>query len=142
MKHTKHATLWSTPSMSFCEARQACHFMNHAKHPIMWSTPSTWALKERENTKHVSMSSTQTRHLTDLLQRKTMTIINFQSKNCNPNLLFSKLKLLKFNGKVLLENMLLIRKFVKSFCHQSSKISLLFAPIFATLKQFHPLLVN
>ena len=55
------------------------------------------------------------------LQKKAMRIINFQSRNCHSSPLFLKLKLLKFNDKVLLENMLLISKFINS----------LFPPIFS-----------
>ena len=43
-----------------------------------------------------------------------MRIIAFQSKNCHSSPLFSKLKLLKFNDKVHLENVLLISKFINS----------------------------
>ena len=43
-----------------------------------------------------------------------MRIITFQSRNCHSSPLFSKLKLLKFNDKVLLENVLLISKFINS----------------------------
>ena len=43
-----------------------------------------------------------------------MRIITFQSRNCHSGTLFLKLKLLKFNGKVLLENVLLISKFINS----------------------------
>ena len=47
-------------------------------------------------------------------RKKTMRIINFQSRNCHSSPLFSKLKLLKFNDKVLLENVLLISNFINS----------------------------
>ena len=43
-----------------------------------------------------------------------MRIITFQSRNCHSSPLFSKLKLLKFNDKVHLENVLLISKFINS----------------------------
>ena len=48
------------------------------------------------------------------LQKKVMRIINFKSRNCHSSPLFLKLKLLIFNDKVLLENMLLISKFINS----------------------------
>ena len=48
------------------------------------------------------------------LQKKTMRIITFQSRNCYSTPLFSKLKLLKFSDKVHLENVLLISKFINS----------------------------
>ena len=41
-----------------------------------------------------------------------MRIITFQSRNCHSSPLFLKLKLLKFNDKVHLENKLLISKFI------------------------------
>ena len=41
-------------------------------------------------------------------------MITFQSRNCYSRPLFSKLKLLKFNDKVLLENVLLTSKFINS----------------------------
>ena len=47
------------------------------------------------------------------LQKKAMRII-FQTRNCHSSPLFSKLKLLKFNDKVHLENVLLISKFINS----------------------------
>ena len=40
MKHAKHAIFWNTPSMSFYEAYQVCHFVKHTKQTI---------LKSREN---------------------------------------------------------------------------------------------
>ena len=43
-----------------------------------------------------------------------MRIITFQSRNCHSGPLFFKLKLLKFNDKVHLENVLLISKFINS----------------------------
>ena len=43
-----------------------------------------------------------------------MRIITFQSRNCHSSPLFSKLKLLKFNDKVHLENVLLISKLINS----------------------------
>ena len=43
-----------------------------------------------------------------------MRIITFQSRNCHSSPLFSKLKLIKFNDKVHLENVLLISKFINS----------------------------
>ena len=43
-----------------------------------------------------------------------MRVITFQSRNCHSSPLFLKLKLLKFNDKVLLENVLLISKFINS----------------------------
>ena len=48
------------------------------------------------------------------LQKKAMRIITFQSRNCHWSPLFSKLKLLRFNDKVHLENVLLISKFINS----------------------------
>ena len=48
------------------------------------------------------------------LQKKAMRIITFQSRNCHSGPLFFKLKLLKFNDKVHLENVLLISKFINS----------------------------
>ena len=48
------------------------------------------------------------------LQEKAMRIITFQSRNCHSSPLFCKLKLLKFNDKVHLENVLLISKFINS----------------------------
>ena len=48
------------------------------------------------------------------LQKNVMKIITFQSSNCHSSPLFSKLKLLNFNDKVLLENVLLISKFINS----------------------------
>ena len=48
------------------------------------------------------------------LQKKAMTIISFQSRNCHSGPLFFKLKLLKFNDKVHLENVLLTSKFINS----------------------------
>ena len=48
------------------------------------------------------------------LQKKAMRIITFQSRNCHSSPLFFKLKLLKFNDKVHLENVLLISKFINS----------------------------
>ena len=47
-------------------------------------------------------------------KKNTMRIITFKSSNCHLSPWFSKLKLFKFNDKVLLENMLLISKFVNS----------------------------
>ena len=61
-----------------------------------------------------------------LTLKKAMRIINFQSRNCHSSPLFSKFKLLKFNDKVLLENVLLISKFMKSFL----------PPVFKSLVQF------
>ena len=52
------------------------------------------------------------------LQKKAMRIITFQSRNCHSSPLFSKLKLLKFNDKVLLENVLLISEFINSLLPQ------------------------
>ena len=49
------------------------------------------------------------------LQKKAMRIITFQSRNYHSSPLFSKLKLLKFNDKVHLENVLLISIFMNSF---------------------------
>ena len=43
-----------------------------------------------------------------------MRIITFQSRNYHSSPLFSKLKLYRFNDKVLLENVLLISKFITS----------------------------
>lgn len=79
------------------------------------------------------------------LQKKAMRIIDFhssncRSRNCRSSRLFSKLKLLKLNGKVLLEmcfwsvNLLIV--------FWSSTIGSLFSPIFITVKQPHPLLIN
>ena len=48
------------------------------------------------------------------LQKKAMRIITFQSRNCHSGPLFFKLKLLKFNEKFHLENVLLISKFINS----------------------------
>ena len=48
------------------------------------------------------------------LQKKAMRIITFQSRDCHSSPLFSKLKLLKFNDKGHLENVLLISKFINS----------------------------
>ena len=48
------------------------------------------------------------------LQKKAMRIITFQSRNCHSSHSFSKLKLLKFNDKAHLENVLLISKFINS----------------------------
>ena len=48
------------------------------------------------------------------LQKQAMRIITFQSRNCHSSPLFFKLKLLKFNDKVHLENVLLISKFINS----------------------------
>ena len=48
------------------------------------------------------------------LLKQAMRIITFQSRNCHSSPLFSKLKLLKFNDKVHLENVLLISKFINS----------------------------
>ena len=48
------------------------------------------------------------------LQRKAMRIIHFRSRNDHSSSLFLKLKLLKFNDEVLLENVLLISKFINS----------------------------
>ena len=48
------------------------------------------------------------------LRKKTMRTITFQSRNCHSSPLSSKLKLLEFNDKVLLENVLLISNFVNS----------------------------
>ena len=45
------------------------------------------------------------------LQKKAMRII-FQTRNCHSSSLFSKLKLLKFNDKVLSENVFLNSKFI------------------------------
>ena len=43
-----------------------------------------------------------------------MRIITFQSRTCHSSPLFSKLKILKFNDKVHLENVLLVSKFINS----------------------------
>ena len=56
--------------------------------------------------------NTMSRILT--LQKTTTRIIDFNSRNCHSSLLFSKLKLLKFNDKVLLKNVILISKFINS----------------------------
>ena len=48
------------------------------------------------------------------LLKQATRIITFQSRNCHSSPLFSKLKLLKFNDKVHLENVLLISKFINS----------------------------
>ena len=48
------------------------------------------------------------------LQKTATRIITFQSRNSHSSSLFSKLKLLKFNDEVLLENVLLISKFINS----------------------------
>ena len=58
-------------------------------------------------------SNTMSRILT--LQKKTMRIITFQSRNCHSSPLFSKLKLIKLNDKTLLEIVLLISKFINRF---------------------------
>ena len=47
-------------------------------------------------------------------KKKTMRTITFQSRNCHSSPLSSKLKLLEFNDKVLLEIVLLISKFFNS----------------------------
>ena len=84
------------------------------------------------------------------LQKKAMRIITFQSRNCHSSPLFLKLKLLKFNDEVLLENVLLISKFINgllptvfsnwfTFCSNihnyettSSALCKLFEPSFCT----------
>ena len=48
------------------------------------------------------------------LQKKGIRIIHFKFRNDHSSPLFLKLKLLKFNDKVLLENVLLISKFINS----------------------------
>ena len=48
------------------------------------------------------------------IQRKTLRIITFHSRNRHSSPLFSKIKLPKFKYKVLLENVLLIGKFINS----------------------------
>ena len=48
------------------------------------------------------------------LQKRPMRIITFQSRNCHSSPLFFKLKLLKFNDKVHLENVLLLSKYINS----------------------------
>ena len=58
-------------------------------------------------------SNAMSRILT-LQKIRIMRIITFQSRNCHSGPLFSKLKLLKFNDKVHLENLLLISKFINS----------------------------
>ena len=60
----------------------------------------------------VQNSNAMSRILT--LQKKSMRIITFQSRNCHSSPLFSKLKLLKFNYKFHLENVLQISKFINS----------------------------
>ena len=49
-----------------------------------------------------------------ILQKKAIRIITFQSRNSHSSPLFFKLKILKFNDKVHLENVLLISKFINS----------------------------
>ena len=44
--------------------------------------------------------------------KKALRIISFQWRNCHSSSLFSKFKVLKFNDKVLLENALLMGKFI------------------------------
>ena len=56
------------------------------------------------------------------LQNKAMRIITLESRNCHASPLFSKFKLLKFNDKLLLENVLLISKFINSLLPHSSTI--------------------
>ena len=48
-----------------------------------------------------------------ILQKKVARVINFKS-NCHSSPLFSNPKLLKFNDKILFENVLLISKFINS----------------------------
>ena len=89
-----------------------------------------------------------------------MRIITFQSRNCHSSPLFSKVKLLKFNDKVLLENVLLISKFINSllppvfnnwftFCSNihnyettSSATCKLFKPFCTTLSGTNSITVN
>ena len=61
------------------------------------------------------------------LQKKAMRIITFQSRNCHSSTSFLKLKLLKFSDKFLLENVVLISKFIKS----------LLAPVFTFCSTIH-----
>ena len=63
-------------------------------------------------------------------------LIDFKSRNCYSSPLFFKLKLLKFNDKILLENVLLISSLLPPIFN-----SWLFAPIFITMRQPHPPLV-
>ena len=55
-----------------------------------------------------------------------MTVTTFQSRNYHLIILFLKLELIKINDKVLLENVLLISKFINSL-PQSSTTGSLFA---------------
>ena len=61
-----------------------------------------------------------------------MRIITFQSRNCHSSPLFSKLRLLKFNYKLHLENMLLISKL----------INILLPPVFNNWFTFCPNIPN
>ena len=72
-------------------------------------------------------------------KKKAMRIITFQSRKYHWSSLFSKLKLLKFNDKALC--FWLVSLSIVS-CQQSSAIGSLFALIFITMRQLHPLLVN
>ena len=78
------------------------------------------------------------------LQKKAMRIITFQSRNCYSSPLFLKLKLLKFNDKVLLENVLLISKFFNSLLPPAFNNWFPFfgSIISITVRQTHLLLVN
>ena len=67
MKHAKHPNFWSTSSMRFNEAHQACHFMKHAKHVNFLKHINTsntrvhQAHEARDHVKHTSTVSTWSR---------------------------------------------------------------------------------
>ena len=78
------------------------------------------------------------------LQKKAMRIITFQSRNCYSSPLFLKLKLLKFNDKVLLENVLLVNKFFNSLLPPvfNNWFTFFGSIISITVRQPHLLLAN
>ena len=48
------------------------------------------------------------------LERRTMTIINNQSRNIQTGPYFKKIDILKFDGKTLIGNIILVRKLINS----------------------------
>ena len=76
------------------------------------------------------------------LTKKATRIITFQSRNYHSSPLFSKLKMLKFNDKMLLENVLLISKFTNSLSAPAFNNWFAFCSNIHNMRQLHLLLVN
>ena len=76
------------------------------------------------------------------LPKKAIRIITFQSRNYHSSPLFSKLKTLKFNDKMLLKNVLLISKFTNNLSLPAFNNWFTFCSNIHNMRQLHLLLVN